>query len=346
MRLMRRSRILLACILVGLLTDYSAHGETPAVPLIFDTDIGNDVDDVLALGMIHALESRGECKLIAVTITKDHPLASAFTDAVNTFYGRGDVPIGVCRSGLTPDQGKFNGLAEKTDDGTFRYPHDLRSGKDAPDAVKVLRKALAGSSDGTVVIAQVGFSTNLAGLLASSPDEISQLNGKDLVKAKVRMLSVMAGAFTQITGGEGKLYDHKEYNVVEDIPSAKRLASEWPTPIYWSGFEIGLALGYPVVSIDRDYRYAEHHPLRDAYRLYCQPNENRPTWDLTSVLLAIRPDSAYFDLSDPGSVTVKDDGLTTFERKDSGQHRYLKIPSNGHARILEALQLLSSQPPQ
>lgn len=56
----------------------------PAVPLIFDTDIGNDVDDVLALGMIHALQSRGECNLLAVTITKDHPLAAAFTDAVNT----------------------------------------------------------------------------------------------------------------------------------------------------------------------------------------------------------------------------------------------------------------------
>jgi len=26
--------------------------------IVFDTDIGNDVDDVLALGMIHALQSR------------------------------------------------------------------------------------------------------------------------------------------------------------------------------------------------------------------------------------------------------------------------------------------------
>ncbi len=42
------------------------------VPLIFDTDIGNDCDDVLALGMIHSLQTRGECELLAVTITKDH----------------------------------------------------------------------------------------------------------------------------------------------------------------------------------------------------------------------------------------------------------------------------------
>ena len=80
--------------------------ETPAmavdpVRLIFDTDIGNDVDDVLALGVIHALQSRGQCQLLAVTITKDQPLAAEFVDAVNTFYGRGDIPIGMVRDGVT-----------------------------------------------------------------------------------------------------------------------------------------------------------------------------------------------------------------------------------------------------
>ena len=66
----------------------SSHSrEAPAcvaaepVKLIFDTDIGNDVDDVLALGLIHALQSRGQCELLAVTITKDQPLAAEFVDA-------------------------------------------------------------------------------------------------------------------------------------------------------------------------------------------------------------------------------------------------------------------------
>ncbi|MFN7723115.1 MAG: nucleoside hydrolase, partial [Pirellulaceae bacterium] len=65
------------------------------VSIIFDTDIGNDVDDALAMGVLHALESRRECKLIGVTITKDHPLAARFVQAVNQFYGRPDIPIGV-----------------------------------------------------------------------------------------------------------------------------------------------------------------------------------------------------------------------------------------------------------
>ena len=314
-------------------------------PLIFDTDIGNDVDDVLALGMIHALETRGECELLAVTITKDHELAASFTDAVNTFYGRGDIPIGVCRSGVTPEQGKFNGLGNQQDNGKLRYPHDLLSGKDAPDAVTVLRRALTDAKDGSVAIAQVGFSTNLANLLDSQADEISPLSGVELVRRKAKLLSIMAGAFTKIPGKDGP-YDHKEYNVVKDIPSAKKLAEDWPTPIIWSGFEIGLSLPYPHESIELDYGYVRHHPLSEAYILYSPPPHNRPTWDLTSVLHAVRPDRGYFGVSPRGRVTVADDGLTTFELADDGTHQYLTLTPEQRIRATEALVQFSSQPPQ
>ena len=311
------------------------------VPLIFDTDIGNDCDDVLAMGVIHALQSRGECELLAVTITKDHELAAPFADAVNTFYGRGDIPIGVCRSGVTPQQGKFNGLAEQSEN----YPHDLKTGKDAPDAVTVLRQTLASQDDVSVVIAQVGFSTNLANLLASKPDDISDLSGSELVTQKVRLLSIMAGAFTQIVGDSGQLYDHKEYNVVKDIPSAKKLCQDWPTPIVWSGFEIGKNLTYPHESILQDYNYVRYHPLSESYTLYIPPPHDRPTWDLTSVLHAIRPDRGYFDLSAPGRVTIAEDGLTSFEESAGGRDRHLVIRDEQKGRTTEALVQLSSQPP-
>jgi purine nucleosidase len=339
-------RLILAALLAAF-TAQTLQASEPAtkVPLIFDTDIGNDVDDVLALAMIHALQSRGECELLAVTITKDHEHAAAFTDAVNTFYRRGDIPIGVCRSSVTPEEGKFNGLAVKKDGDALRYPHDLLSGKDAPDAVDVLRKALAGQQDGTVVIAQVGFSTNLAALLKSKPDPHSSLNGVDLVKQKVRLLSIMAGAFTQIPGKGGQLYDHKEYNIIKDIPAAKSIAADWPTEIVWSGFEIGISLVYPHRSINEDFRYVEHHPLAEAYLLYNPPPHDRPTWDLTSVLYGVRSGHSYFDISDTGDVTVADDGLTTFKKNAAGKHRYLIINKAQKLRTLEALQLLSSQPP-
>ncbi len=45
------------------------------VKIIFDTDIGNDVYDALALSVVHALQSRQVCELLAVTVTKPHDLA-------------------------------------------------------------------------------------------------------------------------------------------------------------------------------------------------------------------------------------------------------------------------------
>lgn len=323
----------------------SASAQEPT-PIIFDTDIGNDCDDVLALGMLHALESRGECKLLAVTITKDHKLAAPFADCINTFYGRGDIPIGVCDSGVTPHAGKFNILAEsQTASGEDRFPHDLRSGADAAPAVEVLREQLAASEDGSVVIAQVGFSTNLANLLESKGDRFSPLSGVELVAKKVKFLSIMAGAFARVPGKDGQPYDHREYNIVKDIPAAQKLARQWPTDIVWSGFEIGISLTYPHRSIEQDFRYAAAHPLPEAYILYNPPPHDRPTWDLTSVLVGVRPDHKYFEMSSPGTVTVHDDGLTTFGEGTGGKHRYLFRDEASADRIRETLMLLSSEPP-
>ncbi|MFN9968272.1 MAG: hypothetical protein ACK58T_00100, partial [Phycisphaerae bacterium] len=78
-------------VFAGSSPDLASDSAPPAVPVIFDTDIGNDVDDVLAMGVIHSLETRGVLRLCAVTITKDHPQCAPFVDAVNTFYGRGDI---------------------------------------------------------------------------------------------------------------------------------------------------------------------------------------------------------------------------------------------------------------
>jgi len=310
------------------------------IPLIFDTDIGNDIDDALALGVIHALESRGECKLLAVTITKDESLSAPFVDAVNTFYGRGDIPIGVVRNGPTPEASSYTGLANTKDGELLRYPHDLMSGADAPDAVSVLRRALAGAEDHSVIIAQVGFSTNLARLLSSPPDGTSSLPGLDLVRKKVRLLSIMAGTFST-AADQPKL----EYNVKADIPSARTLIERWPTPIVFSGFEIGMAVLYPSESIERDFTYVPHHPLAEAYVLYYPPPHNRPSWDLTSVLYAIRPNDGYFDLSPPGRVSVSSEGATSFELESAGPHRHLILKPEQAVRVREALRELASQPP-
>ncbi|HRR34507.1 MAG TPA: nucleoside hydrolase [Kiritimatiellia bacterium] len=314
------------------------------VRLIFDTDMGNDTDDVMALCMIHTLQSRGAVDLLAVTLTKDHPLAAAFTDAVNTFYGRPDIPIGAVKGGATPEPGKFNLLAEaRREDGSLRYPHDLKSGNDAPEATGLLRKILAAQPDHSVTLVQVGFFTNFRRLLESQPDAHSPLSGKELIAKKVKLLSVMAGAFQTINWNNHYL----EYNVIKDIPAAQKLAQEWPTPVVWSGFEIGIAAAYPYESIEQDYGYTQHHPLPEAYALYSPKGHDRPTWDPTALLYAVYPDRGYFSLSPAGTVTVSDDGATIFRpgKDGKGRDRYLAMNAEQAARVREAIVQLCVAPP-
>ena len=333
---MRMSTTLL---IVGLATFVCADAfAKDPVPVILDTDIGNDVDDVLALGMLHALQSRGVCSLLAVTVTKDHPTAAALVDAVNTFYGRGDIPVGVVSRGVTPEIGKFLPMVDQRDDGKRRYPFDLQKPQ---SAVSLLRRVLHKQPDRSVVVVQIGFSTNLAQLISSQPDAESPLKGTELVRRKVRLLSMMAGAFRPIDGRPRFL----EYNVVKDLAHARQLVKEWPTPIVFSGFEIGYAVRFPAESIELDFSYVEHHPLAESYLLYEPPPHHRPTWDLTSVLYAAYPGRGYFSLSEPGRVTVEDDGNTVFKTRPDGRHRYLILEKTQVGRVREAMVHLASQPP-
>ena len=329
-------KVLFACAIV-----FSIACTAAPVPIIFDTDMGNDIDDLLALALIHSLETREQCRLIAVTSTKDHPLSVPFIDAANTFFGK-RVPVGAVRNGSTRNEDKYNGLVKILDDGKPRYPTTIASGADVPDAVTVLRKALAAEEDGSVVIVQVGFSTNLARLLDTPGDDVSPLNGTDLLAKKVKLLSVMAGQFTKVPDGEKP---YCEYNVVQDIPSAKKLVEKCPVPIVFSGFEIGLAVEYPSESILHDYNYVQNHIVKDGYIAYSPPPHNRPSWDLTSVLYAVFPGRNYFGVSEPHRVTVTDEGGTLFTPDKDGKHRFLTITREQVIRVTEAFVQLCSQPP-
>ncbi len=309
------------------------------VTVIFDTDIGNDIDDALALGVIHALQSRGACRLLAVTISKDNALCAPFVDLVNHFYGRGKIPVASVRGGATPDDGTYlRPVVEASDAGQLRYPRQATPAQPAPTAVDLLRRTLANQPDGSVVLIVVGFSTNLAGLLASSADQHSPLAGRELVARKVRLLSMMAGMFS----ASGR---HREYNVYVDLPAARQVFAQWPTPIVVSGFEIGSAVKFPATSIEHDFGYVPHHPLAEAYRRYQTMPYDRETWDLTSVLFAVYPDRGYFTLSEPGTISIDHQEITQFNAQPHGQHRYLLLSEIQGARVQEALLQLASQPP-
>ena len=300
------------------------------VPVIFDTDMGNDVDDALALAMLHALESRGECRLIGVTLTKDNPWAPVYVDLVNTFYRRGHIPVGMVKNGVTPEDAKLIQVPSerRRANGSLVYPRRLANGAEAVEAVALLRRLLSAEKDGSVVVVQVGFSTNLARLLDAPADV-------ELVRRKVKLLSVMAGNFVQ---------PKPEFNVQKDTAAARKLFERWPGDMVVSGFEIGEAMKFPASRIERDFAWAADHPVVDAYRNYMKMPYDRQTWDLTAVLYAVRPWAGYFDLSERGKIASDDMGRTTFQKNAAGTQRYLVITDAQRARTLECMIGLASQP--
>lgn len=321
------------------------------IPVIFDTDITGDVDDVLALAILHSLADRGHCEILAVTISKENELAAPFVDAVNTFYGRPDIPIGVGENVPHRDSRYLHLVKERKGD-KFRYPHNIGVSREPQAAVPLLLKTLEAAEDKSVAIIQVGLACNIAQLLEAD-------GGAALVEQKVDHLSVMAGAFETINGNNRYL----EANVRNHIPSMQTLAERWPdaVPVIWSGFKIGISAPYPRESIAKDFGYVDHHIVKESYLLHSGPDHDRPTWDLTSVLYSVFPDRGYFGSSPRGRVTVEDDGFTRFravpgtpwgsgKKSDSPESqqrdRYLLMDEVQAARVLEALVQLVSEPPK
>jgi inosine-uridine nucleoside N-ribohydrolase len=302
------------------------------VRLILDTDIGNDVDDALALSMIHALQNRAEVRLLAVTITKDNRYAAPFVDLVNTFYGRPDIPVGVVRNGKTRENSPMLEVPVQRRDssGHYVYPRRIQDGSQAPEAVELLTRILSRQPDHSVSIAQIGFSTNLARLLKTP-------RGRELIQHKVNALYLMAGNFVK---------PQPEYNVYTDPDSAKVLFEEWPTPMIFSGFEVGLAITFPYQAIERDFAYTDNHPIVEAFRIYVRKREDRPNWDSTAVLDAIRPDRSYFELSGRGRVRLGPKNTTVFTPDAQGNCRYLIMKPDQIARVRELITTLVSEPPQ
>jgi inosine-uridine nucleoside N-ribohydrolase len=340
---------------------HQAHGTT--VNVIFDTDMYSDIDDMLALAMLHALQDRAEVKLLAVTVGTEAKWTAPYVDLVNTFYGHEDIPVGMVRGGVTAGIFNEKPLADQpyspnginytqylaqleNKDGSLVYPHKLIDGEKAEEAVHLLRRVLAAQPDGSVVMVQVGYCTNFARLLDSKPDQLSQLDGRALVKRKIKLLSTMAGNFAT-----GK----PEFNLRMDVPASQKVFSEWPTPIVASGFEVGLQMLFPQRSIDREFNYVDHHPIAETYRYtapYYRKASKHPdaphdhaTFDLTAVLYGARPDEGFFSLSEPGKISVLSDGGSRFEAVEGGPHRYLILTDDQKARTLETMVMLTSQPP-
>lgn len=308
--------------------------------IILETDIGNDVDDALALDMLYKYLDTDKINLLGIMINKEGVYPAEFVDIMNTWYGYPKIPIGIIHNGIDCENDAINYakavcLMQK-ENGEPTFKRSLQNYDKLSEAPVMYRKILAQQPDSSVTIISVGFSTNLARLLDTPADNISPLTGKELVAQKVKLLCTMGGCFDNS--------NPLEYNVVKDIPAAQKVFAEWPTRLVTSPFEVGIKINYPASSIEKDFQWATAHPMVEAYKSYQKMPYDRPTWDLTSVLYAVEGPS-YFKISVPGHIVVTDEGATQFTSDDKGKQYYLTVDSIQADKIKKHfVELLSRQP--
>ena len=291
----------------------SAAQEKAHVPVIFDSDMGPDYDDVGAITLLHAFADSGYIDIIATVACTRYEGVAAVFEVFNRYFNRPHLPIGVPRHGVDKKDWQH-----WTDSLIANYPHAIRKNSDVPDAVQVYRKALSSLPDGSAVIITVGFFTNLSDLLQSPPDKYSSLTGMELVKRKVKQLVSMAGRFP-----EGK-----EFNIEMDVPAGQYVAAHWPTQVLFSGFEIGAQIktGLPLVNNTS----ISGSPVKDVFRI-CIPMsqedlEGRKSWDETAVLVAVRGLGPYYTAKD-GHIRIANDGTNGWAQTSKNQsHLIEKAP--------------------
>lgn len=291
-------------ILIAVLAACTSHkegadaAETTPVKIIFDTDIAPDYDDVGAMALLHAFADRGEIEILATISSNAFHTTVPTISVLNTYFGKPELPIGVTKR-QTPNMSCSQKWAEALIE---KYPHTIKSNEEAEDATKLYRKILSRNPDQSVTIVTVGFFTNLADLLESQPDEFSELNGRDLIGKKVKLLVSMAAGIPE-GGGKGH-----EYNVRIDTRASQKVFIEWNTPIILSPFEIGAKIftGIPLTNN----LLVQKSPVKDAYTIALAADKNtvgRMSWDQTAVLVAARGYEPYFN-TQKLNFKIEDDG--------------------------------------
>ena len=276
----------------------------PTVNIIFDTDIDSDVDDAGAMALLHSYVQQGKVNLLAVVGCCNSGYAAPCIDAINTYYGLPDVPVGIAPTSPGGGGSRYQQYIAQT------YANDINSDYYAPSALEVYRRTLAAADDNSVVLVVVGTLNNLQDLLQSPADEISPLTGMELVRQKVKLCSIMAGYFP--SGSEN--------NMRFDAAASIYVESNCPVPILWSGWEIGSK----IITGNTRSQMAEDDPVRKSYDLYFgNTTSGRESWDLTSLMYAVEGAGEWWDV-ETGTVTIDPkDGSNTWEADPNGKHGIL-----------------------
>lgn len=222
--------------IVAMLFMFVLVGQCQApIPIIFDTDIGGDIDDALALAL--ALQSP-ELNVLAVTTVTDDTVGRARVAWKELgFYARQDVPLAV-----GADETLLEPRANRPAPAQFKVltPQDTLPAPARQRAVDLIIKTLL-ASPRKVTLVPVGPLTNIALALKTEPR----------IKEKIERIVLMGGSFDLLV---------PEYNIIRD-PIASAIVFNSRVPITAVGLDVTLKCKLAGADLER-LRKADHPASR------------------------------------------------------------------------------------
>ena len=272
---------------------------------ILGTDWWTDCDDVVALRLLARAHKANTIHLLGIIINAcmeySVPSLEGFLNSEEVY----DIPIAIDLAatdfgGSPPYQQRLSQYAKK-----------YHSNTEAENTLKLYRTILV-SVDSPIELIEIGYPQALTALLQSEPDDISEMNGVELMKNKVSKIWMMAGKWDKNPDTENNFARNERSRVAANI-----FCDTCPVPITFLGWEVG-------ASVITGGNLDKNDPL---YLALCDhgSSNGRSSWDPMLCLLAIIGDeekAGYSVISGTASVDAKT-GENYFSVNSEGPHKYV-----------------------
>lgn len=306
-------------------TATSGATDASAQRVIVLTDYAGDCDDAAAMAIAARAHEQGEINLLGVVVTSTVATSAPGVRGQLDAYGLQSVPVYAYQGAVGTYNDRFS--IQVRDE--FGVPGQTRTAYQ--DDVTGLRTLLAAAPNGSVKLIDIGAPVSTARLLASPADGISPMTGTELIAAKVVGLWAMAGNFP--TGVS-------EYNMNRDVASSQAVYSNWPTPIYAHGGEVGGT----IFTGPAPGTFYGADPVKTAFDAFANiyggslQNGRRQSWDPATVHHAIYGNQALYSLSEAGTIAIDGAGVSTWTA--GGGNRQYVIKAATDAEIAASMQAL------
>ena len=328
--------------------------------LIIDTDMSIDVDDVGMLCAAHALADLGEARILAVVHDSAAVHGIGAVSVINRYYGRDGILLGAYKGTIgAPGARSANPAIFNEGRGWYvrtlvdSFPSAVTNISEVPSALRVYRRALESSDDGSVTIVAVGFLTNVLDLLRS-PGVGRRLSGVELVARKVKRIVIMGGirdcpeqrcphAEWNLAGCGGRWergrWERERCGDYDQLGSITNASIDlWPksVPMVWTSWEGGEGIRTGASLFDSS--AIASSPCRAAYEVFCTTmnarerssfawcteEHARSSWDPLSLVYAVRGNRDHFYVEERGYNLVDHvTGVNSWRPAADGPQTYL-----------------------